>query len=47
MSLCGIKEKDKEKAERVMMVAQWCVQYSPDDRPLMSTAVMMVEQLKF
>ncbi|XP_023900083.1 rust resistance kinase Lr10 [Quercus suber] len=43
MSLCGIEEKDKEKAERVIMVALWCVQYSPDDRPLMSTVVKMLE----
>ncbi|XP_061360429.1 PR5-like receptor kinase [Gastrolobium bilobum] len=43
LSLCGIEEKDKEKAERMLMVALWCVQYSPDDRPLMSTVVKMLE----
>jgi len=43
LELCGIEEKDNEKAERMLKVAQWCVQYSPDDRPLMSTVVKMLE----
>ncbi|KAL2340273.1 hypothetical protein Fmac_008213 [Flemingia macrophylla] len=43
LSLCGIEEKDKEKAERMSKVALWCVQYSPNDRPLMSTVVKMLE----
>lgn len=43
LSLCGIEEKDKEKGERMSKVALWCVQYSPDDRPLMSTVVKMLE----
>ncbi|KAK7303894.1 hypothetical protein RJT34_14814 [Clitoria ternatea] len=43
LSLCAIEEKDKEKAERMLKVALWCVQYSPDDRPLMSTLVKMLE----
>jgi serine/threonine protein kinase len=44
VSLCGIEEKNREKAERMAMVALWCVQYSPDDRPLMSTVVKMLER---
>ncbi|XP_047152006.1 LEAF RUST 10 DISEASE-RESISTANCE LOCUS RECEPTOR-LIKE PROTEIN KINASE-like 2.2 [Vigna umbellata] len=43
LSFCGIEEKDKEKGERMSKVALWCVQYSPDDRPLMSTVVKMLE----
>lgn len=43
LSLCGIEEQYKEKAERMSKVALWCVQYSPDDRPLMSTVVKMLE----
>ncbi|TKY72721.1 G-type lectin S-receptor serine/threonine-protein kinase [Spatholobus suberectus] len=43
LSLCGIEEKHKEKPERMSKVALWCVQYSPDDRPLMSTVVKMLE----
>ncbi|KAK7413013.1 hypothetical protein VNO78_04830 [Psophocarpus tetragonolobus] len=43
LSLCGIEEKDKEKGERLSKVALWCVQYSPHDRPLMSTVVKMLE----
>jgi serine/threonine protein kinase len=44
LSLCGIEEKNREKAERMAMVALWCVQYSPEDRPLMSTVVKMLER---
>ncbi|GLT71169.1 hypothetical protein SLA2020_432060 [Shorea laevis] len=44
VSLCGIEEKNREKAERMAMVALWCVQYSSDDRPLMSTVVKMLER---
>ncbi|XP_059461248.1 rust resistance kinase Lr10-like [Corylus avellana] len=44
VSLCGIEEKNREKAERMAMVALWCVQYSADDRPLMSTVVKMLER---
>ncbi|KAM7513412.1 hypothetical protein LguiB_012287 [Lonicera macranthoides] len=40
---CGIEEKDMEKAERVAMVALWCAQDSPDDRPPMSDVVKMLE----
>ncbi|XP_029127339.1 LEAF RUST 10 DISEASE-RESISTANCE LOCUS RECEPTOR-LIKE PROTEIN KINASE-like 2.2 [Cajanus cajan] len=43
LSLCGIEEKDKEKAERMSKVALCCVQYSPNDRPLMSIVVKMLE----
>ncbi|RDX66238.1 LEAF RUST 10 DISEASE-RESISTANCE LOCUS RECEPTOR-LIKE PROTEIN KINASE-like 2.2, partial [Mucuna pruriens] len=43
LSLCGIEGKEREKAERMSKVALWCVQYSPDDRPLMSTVVKMLE----
>ncbi|XP_034683158.1 rust resistance kinase Lr10-like isoform X1 [Vitis riparia] len=40
---CGIEEKDREKAERMSMVALWCVQDSPDSRPPMSAVVKMLE----
>ncbi|KAK6921656.1 Protein kinase domain [Dillenia turbinata] len=40
---CGIEEKDREKAERMCMVALWCVQDSPDARPPMSAIVKMLE----
>lgn len=43
LALCGTEEKDNEKAERMLKVALWCVQYSPEDRPLMSTVVKMLE----
>ncbi len=43
MSLCGIQDKDQEEAERMVRVALWCVQYSPEERPLMSTVVKMLE----
>ncbi|RDX66239.1 LEAF RUST 10 DISEASE-RESISTANCE LOCUS RECEPTOR-LIKE PROTEIN KINASE-like 2.3, partial [Mucuna pruriens] len=43
LSFCGIEEKDKEKAERMLKVALWCVQYSPNGRPSMSTVVKMLE----
>ena len=43
LALCEIEEKDSEIAERMLKVALWCVQYSPNDRPLMSTVVKMLE----
>ncbi|XP_054820757.1 LEAF RUST 10 DISEASE-RESISTANCE LOCUS RECEPTOR-LIKE PROTEIN KINASE-like 2.2 [Prosopis cineraria] len=43
LSLYGIEEKDMKKAERMLMVALWCVQYFPSDRPLMSNVVKMLE----
>ncbi|KAJ9162886.1 hypothetical protein P3X46_022626 [Hevea brasiliensis] len=43
LSLCGIEQKDKEKAERMVVVALQCIQHSPDARPLMSDVVKMLE----
>ncbi|KAG5524357.1 hypothetical protein RHGRI_031125 [Rhododendron griersonianum] len=39
----GIEEKDRERAQRMAMVALWCVQDSPENRPPMSTVVKMLE----
>ncbi|XAR70687.1 Non-specific serine/threonine protein kinase [Bertholletia excelsa] len=39
----GIEEKDREKAERMAMVALWCVHDSPETRPPMSAVVKMLE----
>ena len=41
--VCGIDEKNKEMAERMIKVALWCVQYRPESRPLMSVVVKMLE----
>ncbi|KAI8014069.1 LEAF RUST 10 DISEASE-RESISTANCE LOCUS RECEPTOR-LIKE PROTEIN KINASE-like 2.1 [Camellia lanceoleosa] len=41
--LCGIEEDNREKAERMAMVALWCVQDSPQERPPMSVVVKMLE----
>uniref|UniRef100_A0A0D9ZRT2 Protein kinase domain-containing protein n=1 Tax=Oryza glumipatula TaxID=40148 RepID=A0A0D9ZRT2_9ORYZ len=35
--------REREKAERVCMVALWCVQYRPEDRPSMGNVVRMLE----
>ncbi|KAJ4959183.1 hypothetical protein NE237_026294 [Protea cynaroides] len=43
LELSGIDEEHKENAERMAMVALWCVQYLPDSRPLMSNVVKMLE----
>lgn len=43
MIVCGIEEKNKEIAERMVKVALWCVQYRPDLRPIMSVVVKMLE----
>ncbi|KAJ6731565.1 hypothetical protein OIU79_002811 [Salix purpurea] len=43
LSLCGVEEKDKEKAGRMSIVALLCIQHSPDARPLMSDVVKMLE----
>ncbi|CAL8990609.1 unnamed protein product [Prunus brigantina] len=43
MVVCGIEEKDKERAERTVKVAIWCVQYMPEARPSMSVVVKMLE----
>ncbi|KAL7166177.1 hypothetical protein ACSBR2_036953 [Camellia fascicularis] len=40
---CGIEENNREKAERMAMVALWCVQDSPQERPPMSVVVKMLE----
>ncbi|KAL5549214.1 hypothetical protein UlMin_004445 [Ulmus minor] len=43
MICCGIEEKDKEIAERMVKVALLCVQHSPQPRPMMSIVVKMLE----
>ncbi|KAL9442764.1 hypothetical protein AB3S75_016186 [Citrus x aurantiifolia] len=40
---CGIEENDREEAERMSMVALWCVQDCPETRPPMSAVVKMLE----
>ena len=40
---CGIEEKYRETAERMMKVDFRCVQYKPKLRPLMSLVVKMLE----
>ncbi|XP_073104956.1 rust resistance kinase Lr10-like isoform X2 [Elaeis guineensis] len=42
-SVCGIREEDREMAERMCQVALWCVQYQPEARPPMSKVVKMLE----
>ncbi|XP_047152001.1 G-type lectin S-receptor-like serine/threonine-protein kinase At1g34300 [Vigna umbellata] len=43
MTACGIEEKDKKIAERMIKIALWCVQYRPEIRPIMSVVVKMLE----
>ncbi|KAB5514377.1 hypothetical protein DKX38_028283 [Salix brachista] len=43
LSLCGVEEKDKERAGRMSIVALLCIQHSPDARPLMSDVVKMLQ----
>ncbi|WJX28146.1 non-specific serine/threonine protein kinase [Trifolium repens] len=43
MIVCGIEEKNREIAERMIKVALWCVQYRPELRPMMSDVVKMLE----
>lgn len=43
MIVVGIEENDREKAERMIKVALWCVQDRPEMRPLMSVVVKMLE----
>ncbi|GMH29394.1 hypothetical protein Nepgr_031237 [Nepenthes gracilis] len=43
ISTCGISAENREKAERMVMVALWCVQYLPTERPNMSVVVKMLE----
>ncbi|CAK9164094.1 unnamed protein product [Ilex paraguariensis] len=40
---CGIEDKDRARAERMSLVALWCVQDSPETRPPMSAVVKMLE----
>lgn len=42
-STCEIQEKDREKAEQMVKVALWCVQYFPKARPMMSLVVKWLE----
>ncbi|KAF7127640.1 hypothetical protein RHSIM_Rhsim11G0031100 [Rhododendron simsii] len=39
----GIEDKDRDIAQRMAMVALWCVQDSPEGRPPMSAVVKMLE----
>ncbi|CAO2818159.1 unnamed protein product [Amaranthus hypochondriacus] len=43
LSTCNVEELNREKAERMVKVALWCVQYLPKDRPMMSLVVKMLE----
>ncbi|KAM2192984.1 hypothetical protein ACFX1Q_028611 [Malus domestica] len=43
LSFCGIEEQDREKAEKMIMVALLCIQHAPEARPLMSNVVQMLE----
>ncbi|KAK9912653.1 hypothetical protein M0R45_036505 [Rubus argutus] len=43
---CGIEERDRGKAERMLLVAMWCIQHAPEARPLMSNVVQMLEEHK-
>ncbi|KAM5553829.1 putative serine/threonine-protein kinase [Rosa sericea] len=43
MLVCGIEEKDRAAAERMLKVAICCVQYRSELRPLMSAVVKMLE----
>ncbi|GAU51137.1 hypothetical protein TSUD_300700 [Trifolium subterraneum] len=43
MIVCGIEEKNKEIAERMVKIALCCVQYRPELRPIMSVVVKMLE----
>ncbi|WRX35073.1 Serine-threonine/tyrosine-protein kinase [Theobroma cacao] len=43
MIVCGVEEKDRDMAERMIKTALWCVQYRPESRPLMSIVVKMLE----
>ncbi|GMN52039.1 hypothetical protein TIFTF001_021193 [Ficus carica] len=46
ISLCGVEERNREKAERTLMVALWCIQHSPEARPSMNNVVQMLEGSK-
>ncbi|CAJ1975903.1 unnamed protein product [Sphenostylis stenocarpa] len=43
ITACGIEDKDREIAERIVKVAFSCVQYRPGARPVMSAVVKMLE----
>ncbi|KMT07736.1 hypothetical protein BVRB_6g146580 isoform B [Beta vulgaris subsp. vulgaris] len=43
LSLVGVHEEDKKKADIMVKVALWCVQYLPNSRPTMSSVVKMLE----
>ncbi|RWR91419.1 G-type lectin S-receptor-like serine/threonine-protein kinase [Cinnamomum micranthum f. kanehirae] len=43
MMTLGIEEKDKGTATKMAMVALWCIQQQPEERPLMSSVVKMLE----
>ena len=43
MIVCGIEEKYEEVTTRMLVVAFCCVQYRPENRPMMSTVVKMLE----
>lgn len=43
MITCGIQENCREKAERMAMVALWCIQYQLRLRPSMRCALKMLE----
>lgn len=43
LSLCGIEQKHREKAERMATVALQCIHHSPDARPVMSDVVKILE----
>ncbi|KAL5723398.1 hypothetical protein ACHQM5_006804 [Ranunculus cassubicifolius] len=40
---CCIEVKNREKAKTLSMVALWCAQYIPENRPSMSTVVKILE----
>uniref|UniRef100_A0A0D9WAI4 Serine-threonine/tyrosine-protein kinase catalytic domain-containing protein n=1 Tax=Leersia perrieri TaxID=77586 RepID=A0A0D9WAI4_9ORYZ len=43
MAASGIGSEEREKAERMCMVALWCIQYQPEARPAMNSIVRMLE----
>ncbi|KAM0005221.1 putative protein kinase RLK-Pelle-RLCK-Os family [Helianthus debilis subsp. tardiflorus] len=45
MTDCEIEEKDLEVVERMLKVALCCCQYRPENRPMMSVVVKMLEGL--
>ncbi|KAI3694707.1 hypothetical protein L1987_77676 [Smallanthus sonchifolius] len=43
MIVCSIEEGDQKVVERMVKVALCCVQYKPENRPVMSIVVKMLE----